>query len=68
MTADVSRDGSVNILDIYEVARAFGTKPGQSVWNPVADLDLNEWVNIIDVFMVAKEFRKIQIENFNIDS
>jgi hypothetical protein len=66
MTPDVKRDGAVDIVDVSIVARAFGTKPGQARWNPVADLDANEWVNIVDVNMVAREFLKMQIENFNI--
>jgi parallel beta-helix repeat protein len=55
---DLNHDAKVNVLDIAVVARAFGCKPGDSYWNPVADMDLNEVVNIVDISKVAREFGK----------
>jgi len=55
---DVNRDGRVNILDIFAVARAFGSKPGDPNWNQAADLDNNGVINILDIFAVAKDFGK----------
>jgi rhodanese-related sulfurtransferase len=56
--ADLNGDGKVNIVDIYIVARAFGSKLGESNWNPDADLDNNGEINIIDIYMVARKFGK----------
>jgi hypothetical protein len=55
---DINYDGQINIVDIAIVAKAFGTVPGSSTWNPEADLDSNKVVNIIDIAKVAKQFQK----------
>jgi hypothetical protein len=55
---DLNKDGTVNIMDIAIVARAFGCKPGDDRWNPIADMDTNETINIIDVAKVAKDYGK----------
>ena len=41
LQTDLNGDGKVNIIDIYIVAKAFGSKPGDRNWNVVADLDKN---------------------------
>jgi hypothetical protein len=56
--SDLNRDGKVNILDITMVARAYGAKPGDPNWNPIADLDKNGIVNILDISMVARDYGK----------
>jgi len=58
LTTDINNDGKVNILDITIVAKAFGTKQGEPMYNEVADLDKNGHVNIIDISMVAKDYGK----------
>ena len=58
MRTDLNGDGVVNIIDIYKVAKAFGSKPGDPNWNPIADLDENGIVNIIDIYKVARDFGK----------
>jgi hypothetical protein len=55
---DLNGDGIVGILDIYILAKAFKSKPGDPNWNEVADVDRNGVINIVDIFMVAKEFGK----------
>ena len=57
--SDVNRDGRVNILDIFAVARAFGSKPGDPNWDVAADLDNNGVVNILDIFVVARDFGRV---------
>jgi len=59
---DINKDGKINILDIAIVAKAFGTKPENTNWNPVADIDGNEKVDIIDIAKVARDYGKIVIE------
>jgi hypothetical protein len=51
-------DGIVNILDIFVVAKAFDSKPGDTKWNPIADLNRDGKVNILDIFLVANAFGK----------
>jgi len=57
-TSDLNQDGKVDILDIFIVVQAFGSKPGDSNWNAVADLDKNGQINILDVFAVAWDYGK----------
>jgi uncharacterized protein (DUF362 family) len=55
-TADLNKDGIVNISDVAIVAKAFNSRPGNTNWNPLADLNGDGVVNIIDISMVAKEY------------
>jgi hypothetical protein len=47
-----------NIRDVAMVARKFGTKLGDSNWDPEADLNNDGIVNIIDISMIARCFRR----------
>ena len=58
LAADLDGNGKVNILDITIVAKAFGSKPTDPYWNPIADLDRNGIINILDISAVAKDFGK----------
>ncbi len=55
---DINKDGTVNILDIAIVAKAFGSRLGDLNWNPVADLNKDGVVNRLDLTMVAEDFGK----------
>jgi hypothetical protein len=46
---DVNNDGAVDILDLEVTALALGSAPGDSSWNPDADLDQNNLVDIFDI-------------------
>jgi len=48
----------VGIIDVSTVARAYGFKPGDPNWNPLADIDKNGVVNIVDVSMVERDYGK----------
>ena len=58
LDTDLNKDGTVNILDIALVAKAYGTEPGDDKWNEIADLDDNEKVDILDIATVAKDYGK----------
>jgi hypothetical protein len=58
LSTDLNKDGSVNILDIFIIAKAFGSKPGDPNWNAVADLNKDNVTNILDVFAVARDYGK----------
>lgn len=56
ISGDVDENGIVNILDLFIVARCFGSKPGDSRWNPIADSDGNNSIDIVDITFVARNF------------
>ena len=56
LPADVNRDGIVNMKDMAIVAAAFGSKPGDSNWNPNADINNDGVVNMKDMAIVAGSF------------
>jgi len=58
LMSDLNNDGIVNIQDLFIVAKAYQTKPGDENWDPRADLDGNDLINIIDLYEVAKDYGK----------
>jgi len=52
-TADVNNDAIVDIVDVSIVAVAFGSRPGDPKWNPLADLNNDRVIDIIDITHVA---------------
>lgn len=57
-TTDLNKDGTVNILDIFTIAKKFGAKEGDVNYDPIADLDGNREINIVDLYAVAKDYGK----------
>jgi parallel beta-helix repeat protein len=55
---DINKDGTVDIIDITRVARAFDSEPGDLNWNPIVDMDINEIIDIADITKVAIDFGK----------
>jgi hypothetical protein len=58
LSADLNGDGRVDIVDVSIVAKAFGSKVGDLVWDSRADLDGNGRVDIVDISIVAKNYGK----------
>jgi beta-glucosidase len=54
--ADMDENGIVNILDLFIVARAFGSMPGDPRWNQIADSDGNSIIDVLDLTFIAANF------------
>jgi len=57
-TADINDDAIVNIKDQAIVSKAYGSKPGDPNWNPLADLNNDNKVDVIDHVHVSQQFGK----------
>ncbi len=55
---DLNKDFQVNILDIGSVAIAYGSRHGDTNWNPNADLNKDGLINILDLSMLAIDYGK----------
>ena len=53
---DTDGDGDVDYMDLYILAKAYGSKPGDSNWNPKADLDCDNKVDYMDLYILAKHY------------
>lgn len=58
LSVDVNGDGIVNTLDLWIVAKAYGSKLGDAKWNPNVDFDGNGIINIFDLMTVALQYGK----------
>ena len=58
LPCDLNYDGKVNVMDIFLVAKAFGSYPTHTRWNPVADVNNDHKVDVRDLFIMAKNFGK----------
>jgi len=56
---DLNGDRKVDGIDMWLVAKAFGSIPGSPNWNPIADANKDGKVDGVDMWLVAKEFGKI---------
>jgi hypothetical protein len=55
---DVDGSGVVDMNDLYLIAKAFGSRPEYSSWNPYADIDGNKKVDMHDLWLVCRIFGK----------
>ena len=55
---DINGDRKVNLEDVFKVALAFGTVPGDSKWNSDADMNGDGKINLRDFFTVCLNFGK----------
>jgi hypothetical protein len=53
---DLNCDRTVNFLDATLLGSAFGSKPGDTNWNPDADIDGNNYVNYLDAIILGAHF------------
>jgi parallel beta-helix repeat protein len=58
MMGDVNGDGKVNIVDIFMVAKAFGSHMGDQRYRLDCDFNRDDVINIADIWSIAKNFGK----------
>ena len=58
LTADINRDGAVDIYDAILLANAYGAAPGNPRWNMNADINDDDLVDIYDAIILANNYGK----------
>jgi hypothetical protein len=53
---DVNHDGKNDMMDLWLVAKAYGSAPRKPDWNPHCDIDGNGIINMLDLYIVATRF------------
>jgi parallel beta-helix repeat protein len=53
---DLNGDFKVSLVDLVILAQAYGSKPGDSNWNPNADIDDNGIVRLSDLVTLAQDY------------
>jgi glucuronoarabinoxylan endo-1,4-beta-xylanase len=53
---DIAQDGVINMADVLQIGKYFGSASPDSKYNAVADLNKDNAVNMADVLIVAKHF------------
>jgi hypothetical protein len=51
-------DGKIDVRDVSRVARAYGSRPGSSNWDPICDLNKDGKVDVRDVAGCARNYGK----------
>ena len=55
---DVNGDRTVDVSDLTELSKTYGSKPGNPNWNPNCDFDCNGDVDAPDLFDLSKNYGK----------
>jgi parallel beta-helix repeat protein len=53
---DIDGNFKVQLADLVTLAKAYGSKPGDSNWNPNADIDGNGVVGLSDLVILARHY------------
>lgn len=53
---DLNRDGKIDDADVKILLNALNSRPGDSNWNPLADLDGDEWVGPNDIVVLGNNY------------
>jgi hypothetical protein len=59
LETDLDGSGMVDIRDVAEAARAFGTSEGDLRWDPKADINQDGVINLKDLFTICHDFGKM---------
>jgi hypothetical protein len=58
LPGDINCDGRVGLADLVLLAHAYGSRIGDPLWNPDADLDLSRRINLGDLVILAAYYGK----------
>jgi len=58
---DLNDSFNVDLFDVVIVARAFGSQPNETEWNPVANINIDKYINIFDIVIIALNFGKVDL-------
>ena len=58
ISGDINGDFKVDLDDLVLFAKAYGSKPGDSKWNPNADIDGNGIIGLSDLAVLAQNYGK----------
>jgi len=58
IAGDVDGNGTVDNSDLFELSQAYGSKPGDSNWNPYCDFNGDDKVDILDMANLGKNHGK----------
>jgi hypothetical protein len=53
---DINGDGSVSLADLVILANAYGSRPGDTKWNPNADINGDNIVDLSDLAILANHY------------
>lgn len=53
---DINGDGKVDLADLVLLANAYGSKPGDTKWNPNVDINGNGVVDLADLVIMAMHY------------
>ena len=53
IVGDVNGDGTVNVLDLIQISKAFASFPGDPKYNYYADVNRDGRINVLDMILVA---------------
>jgi len=56
LQSDVNSDGIVNIFDLADVGKAYGSEPYEMNWNINADLNRDQIINVFDLSQMGKDY------------
>jgi hypothetical protein len=56
LVEDITYDGKVDMRDVGQAARAFGTYPGHERWEKEADINFDNVVDMRDIGAIARKF------------
>ena len=58
IAGDVNGDGTVDASDLFDLIKAYGSKPGDDNWNPNCDLNNDIKIDASDLFDLSKNYGK----------
>jgi hypothetical protein len=64
---DTNQDGQVDIQDIVLVATAYGSTPGEPLWDPRADVDADGQVTLFDGIIVLQYYKQVYTNSYTLD-